>query len=251
MIAVGFVYTGFLVALIGLISLASPLPVLRIRRRRQAAGVLMVGILLVTGGVLLPAPETTIGTPQTLLDQFAPVFQFHEVHSVRIAASSERVYAALKAVTADEILFFRALTWIRRLGRAASEGILNAPGQQPILDVATRSGFLLLSEEPGREIVLGTAVAAPSGWRRKANPTPEDFKAVHAPGFVLAAFNFRIAATDPAACVVTTETRVYATDAAGRRKFAPYWRVIYPGSALIRRMWLRAIKIRAEASVVR
>jgi len=26
-----------------------------------------------------------------------------------------------------------------------------------------------------------------------------------------------------------------------------YWRVIYPGSALIRRMWLRAIKKRAEA----
>ena len=26
-----------------------------------------------------------------------------------------------------------------------------------------------------------------------------------------------------------------------RRRFAGYWRVIYPGSALIRRMWLRAI----------
>jgi hypothetical protein len=251
MIAVGLVYSGFLVALIGLISLAKPLPVVRIRRRRQAAAVLMVGIFLVAGGVVVPALETTIVTPQTLLDQFAPVFQFHEVHAVRIAASRERVYAAIKAVTSDEILFFRTLTWIRRLGRATPEGILNAPGQQPILDVATRTSFFLLTDEPGREIVLGTAVAAPSGWRPKANPTPEDFKTVHAPGFVLAALNFRIAATDPATCVVTTETRVYATDAAGRRMFAPYWRVIYPGSALIRRMWLRAIKARAEATPTR
>ncbi len=29
-------------------------------------------------------------------------------------------------------------------------------------------------------------------------------------------------------------------------RFAIYWRVIYPGSALIRRMWLDAIRRRAE-----
>ena len=29
-------------------------------------------------------------------------------------------------------------------------------------------------------------------------------------------------------------------------RFALYWRVIYPGSALIRRMWLRALRLRAE-----
>jgi len=31
------------------------------------------------------------------------------------------------------------------------------------------------------------------------------------------------------------------------RTFAAYWRMIYPGSALIRVMWLRAIRLRAEA----
>jgi hypothetical protein len=39
---------------------------------------------------------------------------------------------------------------------------------------------------------------------------------------------------------------VFATDPASCRRFAVYWRVIYPGSALIRRMWLRAIRLRAE-----
>ena len=34
---------------------------------------------------------------------------------------------------------------------------------------------------------------------------------------------------------------------AARRRFAAYWRVIYPGSAIIRRMWLRAIERRAMA----
>jgi hypothetical protein len=30
------------------------------------------------------------------------------------------------------------------------------------------------------------------------------------------------------------------------RRFAIYWRRIHPGSDIIRRMWLRAIKLRAE-----
>jgi len=42
-------------------------------------------------------------------------------------------------------------------------------------------------------------------------------------------------------------TRVFASGPAARRRFAAYWRVIYPGSALIRRMWLRAIERRATS----
>jgi hypothetical protein len=44
------------------------------------------------------------------------------------------------------------------------------------------------------------------------------------------------------------ETRVHTTDAAAERRFAVYWRLIYPGSAFIRRMWLEAIRRRAESS---
>jgi hypothetical protein len=45
---------------------------------------------------------------------------------------------------------------------------------------------------------------------------------------------------------VTTETRILATDDGARRRFGAYWRVIYPGSALIRIGWLDAIRRRAE-----
>ena len=60
--------------------------------------------------------------------------------------------------------------------------------------------------------------------------------------------NFRVDKAGLAMCVVTTETRVCATDPRTRRKFAMYWWTIYPGSALIRRMWLRAIRRRAEVA---
>ena len=190
-------------------------------------------------------------TTTTSLNQFAPVYQFSEFHSVRITAPKERVYRALKLVTADEIVLFRTLTWLRRFGRPGPESILNPPAHVPLLDVAVRTSFTVLAEEPNCEIVLGTIVAAPRGWQPGRKLTPEGFIALfvtsRTPGFALGAINFRIEDASAAACTLTTETRVYATDASTRRRFARYWRMIYPGSAMIRRMWLRAIARRANS----
>jgi hypothetical protein len=62
-------------------------------------------------------------------------------------------------VTAREIRFFRLLTWLRapHFGEAP-QSILNPAADRPILDVALQSGFLLLHEEAGREIVVGAVV---------------------------------------------------------------------------------------------
>ncbi len=178
------------------------------------------------------------------LDRFVPEYQFQERHSIAIAAPVERVDDAIRNVTAGEIFLFQTLTWVRRFGKPAVEGILNPPGHVPILDVATRTTFLALSDRPNRELVVGTVVIAPKG--AAGISTPEEFEAVRGPGFALAAMNFSIEETGRSFCVVRTETRVFATDAVSRRRFARYWRVIRPGSGFIRRMWLRAIKRRAE-----
>jgi hypothetical protein len=209
---------------------------------------LIAALAISTLALFLPARETRIEAPRTRLDTFSPLFEFNEVHSVRIDAPRERVYEAIKAARADEILLFRTLTSLRRLGQRGPESILNAPVRLPILEVATRTSFLLLAEEPGREIVLGTVVLAPAATRFKEKPTPEQFRSLDAPGFAKATLSFLVENAGEGACLVVTETRVHATDASARRRFAAYWRVIYPGSALIRRMWLRAIKLRAEAA---
>ena len=46
---------------------------------------------------------------------------------------------------------------------------------------------------------------------------------------------------------LTTETTVDPSDAAARRRFLRYWRVIGPFSGLVRRSWLRAAARRAAA----
>jgi hypothetical protein len=241
------VYLGLVLVAAGLGSLVRPLRFLGIPSRRRAAAVLASGVALTVLGASLPATEVRIATPRTRLDEFAPAYQFVEAHSTRVRADPRRAYAAVRAVTADEILLLRTLTSIRRLGRRLPEGILNAPGRRPLLDVATSTGFLLLAEEKDREIVVGTLVLVPPGFRGRAHPTPDDFKRLHRPGFAKATMSFRVEPEGPDSTRVSTETRVFATDDASRRRFAAYWRLIHPGSALIRRMWLRAIRLRAEA----
>lgn len=248
MLPSALVYLGLIAAGIGAASVLVPLAFLGIRRRATGLRFMVVGVAIVVVGLVLPAPEVRNATPRTQLDHFMPAYQFSEIHTARIKAPRDRVYRAIKSVTADEIFLFRALTSIRRLGRPGPESILSAPERMPLLDVATRTSFLLLADEPAREIVVGTLVVAPRGWRPRTRPTSERFRALRDPGFALAAMNFRIEDAGRNGCTVTTETRVYATDAPTRLRFARYWRVIYPGSALIRRMWLRAIKHRAESS---
>lgn len=186
------------------------------------SALLYSGLLLALLGLFLPARESRVSRAETRLDEFAPAWQFHEVHSKRIDAPPAQVYEAIKQVRANEILLFRTLTWIRRGGRALPEGILNPGDREPILDVAARSGFYYLADEAPREMVVQT----------KIGPR------------ILATMNFLVR-PDGTGSIVTTETRVFASTPWARRRFTKYWRVIYPGSALIRRMWLRAIAKRA------
>ena len=239
------VYVGALAAFLGAVCLIRPLRRLGLGTRRRAALALASGLALAAVGFFWPLSLTQVTVPTTRLDAFLPAYQAREEHSIMVHASAEQVDRALRQVTASEITFFRTLTWVRRLGQPGPESVMNPPERQPILDVATRSGFVKLADEPGHELVLGTLVAAP----RRVPPsdrTPEKWLALTGPGYAKAAMNFRIEEIRPGQCRLTTETRVYATDAATTRLFGRYWRVIYPGSALIRVMWLRAIRTRAE-----
>jgi len=237
------VYSGLIVTCAGLVAVIRPTPRIHLDTRLRGLALAGAGLCLATGALLLPAVETRVGAPATRLDAFAPAWQFHEVHTRRIAAPPARVFDAIKQVRADEILLFRTLTWIRRGGRQLPPGIMNAGSQEPLLDMATKGGFITLADDRPREVVVGTVVHAPAGARR-GTLTPALF-AAPPPGFALAAMNFVVIPDGANGSIVTTETRVFASSPAARRRFAAYWRVIYPGSALIRRMWLRAIERRA------
>jgi len=249
-VAVLLVDSGLAAMALGLASLVKPLRLLGIRSRRQGLALIGIGPAAAIAGMLLPAPIERAADVRSDLDRAMPAWQFRERHHLRVNASPEAVYRAIKEVTADDILLFRTLTWIRSPHLTQTDGgsILQPPAEPiPILDVALRSGFLQLSEWPGREVVVGAIVAGRTSSFGGAH-TSESFIRLDAPGVAKATMNFLVEPNPTGGTVVETETRVYGTDAGARRRFAAYWRVIYPGSALIRVMWLRAIKQRAEAA---
>jgi len=242
MIGSFFAYAAFVLVIAALALMIRPVSRLGIPTRGRALALAASSLLL--GAVSLTAPAFTsrVSAPATRLDAVIPEWQFHEVHRRHIAAPPARVFAAIRQVRADEIAFFHTLTWIRRFGRPVPPGIMNAGGE-PIVDVALKGGFIALAEDPPRELVIGTAVIRPPGLRVPL--TPALFTSPP-PGFALGIMNFVVTPDGAGGSWVSTETRVVTTSPEARRVFAAYWRVIYPGSALIRRMWLRAIAKRAE-----
>src|SRR5215470_8856648 len=111
------VYAGLVAFLVGGVSILRPLTFLGIWSRVQALILVAGSVVAFLVGVGLPAREERVQTPATHLDEFVPAYQFGEVHSIRIQAPRERVYAAIQQVTADEISFFQTLTWIRQGGQ--------------------------------------------------------------------------------------------------------------------------------------
>jgi hypothetical protein len=244
-------YGAALLVLAGALGMIWPLRWLHRASRRRAALMLGTGI----AGIVIVAmmtPSSASAATRSGIDEFAPEFHFRERHAIIVSATPDRAYAAIKAVTAGEIRLFNLFTTIRRFGRPGPESILNAPGQQPLLDVATRTGFLLLIDRPAAEVVIGSVVVAPPRDRPREGPRPafsaDDFKGLTQPGFAKATMNFRIEDLGNGTSRIETETRVFATDRTALRRFTPYWRIIFPGSWILRATWLDAIKTRAEAS---
>jgi hypothetical protein len=182
-----------------------------------------------------------------LIDGFLPRYDWNEIHSTEIAASPADVLDALRKVTAAEIRLLRVLFAVRSLpGRMLGRP---APlrGSGPVLAGILRSGFVLLADG-GDELVVGTI-----GRFWQARPTHaafadgDAFLAFREPGYAKAVMNFAVSDVGAGRARLSTETRILLTDARARRRFGAYWLVVRPGSGLIRIMWLRAVKKRAEA----
>lgn len=239
-------YGSFLAIVVGLVGIVRPLRRFRLGTRWRGAWLLLMAAGSIVVNARCTPSATSIALPQTKLDVVTPVYHFREVHTRTVDAPPWRVLAAIKSVSADEIGLFALFTAIRRLGRSGPESILNPPAGQPILDVATRTGFILLADD-GREVVIGTLVAVPRGFRLEGTHDARWFQELAQAGIAKATMNFLVEGELAERTRVTTETRVFGTDAAVVRRFTPYWRTIFPGSWILRATWLSAIEKRAES----
>jgi hypothetical protein len=186
-----------------------------------------------------------------LLNQFLPHYDFNEVHKVIVKASPEKTFAAVKALTPAELsplvgimLDLRGLP-SRLIGHARSK----LTDTEPFLDQLFKNSFFLLADESG-EIVFGLIGQfwKLAGGRTVSITASDEFIHFNQTDFARVAANLRVEASGDCT-ILSTETRIVAPDAATRRKFAFYWRLISMGSGWIRILWLNAIKRKAEKAI--
>jgi len=178
-----------------------------------------------------------------LIDSFAPKFDATEIHQMVINAPAANVYRALWNADLGASLIIKLLLLMRSLPQLISNRSRLPPRNQKVtLQTLIDSGFGILAENPGREIVLGVAGRF---WRPTGNLSPfarRDFDEEVRPGLARAVWNFNVS-EDIAGrqTILTTETRVICADDSSRRKFRAYWLFVRPFSGLIRRIMLKSV----------
>ena len=238
-------YAGLILIIAGLICLIHPVKTIFVRSRRAAVCLIALGLFGAALALFWPASTTTITERRSLLDEAMPQYDFVEHHQIRVHAPPSRAYSALQAVRIDELPAYPYLMKMRNAAMLRSWSEPRGPSPAIVAVFSDpRSGFFLIQQNE-REMVFGGVGRVTKG-DKIVLPSPAGFAAFQQCGCVKVAFNLKVDDTDNGWTAVSTETRLYALDAGSRRATAVYWRLIYPGSGMLRTMWLQAACARAE-----
>jgi hypothetical protein len=236
------VYSGIVLALAGLVNLVIPFRFLGVRKRVVGALLLAGGALLTFAALYWPAATIHVAQHRTGLDDVLPEYQFSERHSVRVHAGREQVLQAVRESTWGDMKSLVTLMKIR--GAVLRAPVRAADWQdQRILDAFSKSGYLSGGSE--HEIVMLGVV----DMRKKKLPELHNLQeaaAYRQRGALKIGFNFNVEDAGGGWSTVTTETRVLALDETSSG-MARYWRLIVPGSGLLRLQWLDGVGRRAES----
>ena len=188
------------------------------------------------------------------LDNYLPTYEFNEIHTVTVDAPPERVFTAVKELTATELsLLIFWMMDIRSLPAKLMGKSFPSMARQskPFLDQMIGGGFIPLAEETNSEIVFGLVGQfwKLTGGEKPDIPNPQAFLDFDDPAFAKVAANLAVTVDGEGRTHCSTETRIHVPDPDTRRKFAFYWRIISMGSGWIRVLWLRAIKRKAENTI--
>jgi hypothetical protein len=183
---------------------------------------------------------------RSLLDQFLPNHDFSARYEIRINVPASAVYQCLLRSDFSALWLVRLLMTVRsgkRLPRNRMPGDLRQRLQG--------TGFVMLVEVPGEELVLGVAGRF---WRpdggRCMDLAAEDFAGFSRSGYAKAAWNFKLRADSPEGTFLSTETRIKCFGLAALWKFRIYWSLVGPFSGLIRKAILKHVKDKAESTLL-
>lgn len=246
-----FFWIGVILTVIGIISLIHTLVFLFVLNRIIAAFVIIVGILICFISLFYPIRLNHSLTDDQKIDGLLPDYAFNEFHEVSINASIDKVKEVLKVTGVKDIPIAHLLLKIRGIADEDVDLSDKASNNQAGADTITTPdfNFFVVSPDEWITVMILKAVMISKDADKPAPPeisTLEQFNAFNEPGYVKVACNFRFIKKGDDETILTTETRNNGITFKDNRVFGFYWRIIYPGSAIIRRVWLDTINKRAR-----
>jgi hypothetical protein len=238
-----FLWIGIILAVVGLISLIKPLAFLFILNRTMALTVFGGGLLTITASLFWPVQLIKAHTGN-VIDQLAPEYASNEYHERIINASPSTIKDAFRITGVGDIPIVHLLMKIRGIAeeKDMSDEASKTEFETGILRTPDFDWIVVDSIECITFMIMNVSTKTPPPILK----TIEQFNAFNEPGYNKVAVNFRFKPLGNGQTLVSTETRNFAPVASDNQRFARYWRVIYPGSALIRRVWLDTLAKKAE-----
>lgn len=171
------------------------------------------------------------------IDTFLPAYHFHSLETLTVTSTPAQIHSIIRSIDFSTSPMIALLFRLRGL-----------PQRAFTLNGLLHTGFLLLEEDSGKELVLGF-IGQP--WKLKGNlvsARADEFPSFARKGFVKVVWNFQFTSFDSNSTRLSTETRIYCMGRTAKFLFTLYWLLISPFSRLIRRHMLQVIKQQSEAA---
>ena len=185
----------------------------------------------------------------SLIDNFIPEPEVVEHHQIGVNAPADIVLDTAKEMEVLNSPVVRALIRLRELALGGEPDTRPHPAR--LLAQMQSIGWVVLAEQPGREIVLGSVTQPWQAAPVFRSIAATEFRDFAEPGYVKIAWTLRADPVSASSSVFHTETRVCTTDGEARMRFRRYWSFVAPGVELIRLVMLLPLKHDAERRMVR
>lgn len=170
-----------------------------------------------------------------IIDEFCPEYLIRKKYEIDVNAGIGRVCTVAHTFHMSTSSLSK---WLLKL-RGFPKGLTTIDGLKEF-------GFVILGDKEQEEIVFGVVGKFWTFPVHIQQLNPHNFNYFNKKGFVKAVGNIAFISQGENRTNVTTETRVHCFDKGSVLLFRLYWTLISPLSGLIRKEWLRTIKIESE-----
>jgi hypothetical protein len=201
-----------------------------------------------TTTTVTPTPWEVTGRSVTV-DDFAAEYDFDAVEHMVVNKPPEAMYSALRHL---DLLTIRSriadlAMWMRGLPERLKRRV---PPRQPTRltydDLVASGDWVLLGEQPGREVIFGAAGRFWTPIVRMEPVAADEFGQYKKPGRGKIVSSLSVRPYGRNKSLVTYDIRTTLNDSITRRAFGLYWRTVKPFIRAIMRATLRAAAKQAE-----